>query len=50
MNTLAGPRTMMSATARSVDWVLLVAVLTLIGMGVVMVSSASLHLAGNGNP
>jgi len=41
---------MMSAATLSVDWALLLAVLALIGLGIVMVSSASLHLAGSGNP
>ncbi|WP_456376923.1 putative lipid II flippase FtsW [Thiolapillus sp.] len=50
MNTVAHPRTMVSASPRSVDWMLLVAVLVLVGLGIVMVSSASLHLAGSGNP
>lgn len=50
MSAVARPRTMMSAATLSVDWVLLLAVLALIGLGIVMVSSASLHLAGSGNP
>lgn len=50
MSAVARPRTMMSAATLSVDWALLLAVLALIGLGIVMVSSASLHLAGSGNP
>ncbi|WP_419603281.1 putative lipid II flippase FtsW [Thiolapillus sp.] len=50
MSAVARPRPLLSASALSVDWVLLLAVLALVGLGVVMVSSASLHLAGSGNP
>ena len=39
-----------SAVNAAVDWLLLLAVLLLIGLGIVMVSSASLHLAGGNNP
>jgi cell division protein FtsW len=40
---------MISRHASAVDWMLLLAVLALVGLGIVMVSSASLHLAGSGN-
>ncbi len=50
MSAVAPPRNMLSASSLSVDWALLLAVLTLTGLGIVMVSSASLHLAGGGNP
>ncbi|WP_457667045.1 putative lipid II flippase FtsW [Thiolapillus sp.] len=50
MSAVARSRPMMSASMLSMDWVLLLAVLSLIGLGIVMVSSASLHLAGSGNP
>jgi cell division protein FtsW len=39
---------MTSRKTPAVDWMLLLAVLALVGLGIVMVSSASLHLAGSG--
>ncbi|WP_456418529.1 putative lipid II flippase FtsW [Thiolapillus sp.] len=49
MSAIARPRAMAPASSQSLDWMLLLAVLALIGLGIVMVSSASLHLAGSGN-
>jgi len=49
MSAVAKPMPMISRHASAVDWMLLLAVLALVGLGVVMVSSASLHLAGSGN-
>ncbi len=49
MSAVARPMPMISRHASAVDWMLLLAVLALVGLGIVMVSSASLHLAGSGN-
>ena len=49
MNTVAHVRSPANVSTQTVDWLLLIAVLSLIGLGIVMVSSASLHLAGSGN-
>ncbi len=49
MSAVAKPMPMISRHASAVDWMLLLAVLALVGLGIVMVSSASLHLAGSGN-
>ncbi len=49
MSAVAKPMPMISRQGNAVDWMLLLAVLALVGLGIVMVSSASLHLAGSGN-
>jgi cell division protein FtsW len=49
MSAVAQKRSQGSISATAVDWSLLLATLLLTGLGVVMVSSASLHLGG-GSP
>lgn len=48
MSAVANAMPMTSRKTPAVDWMLLLAVLALVGLGIVMVSSASLHLAGSG--
>ncbi len=50
MSAVAKMSRLNSNAVNAVDWMLLLAVLLLIGLGIVMVSSASLHLAGGNNP
>ncbi len=50
MSAVAKMSRLNSNAVNAIDWMLLLAVLLLIGLGVVMVSSASLHLAGGNNP
>ncbi len=49
MSAVAKPMPMISRHGNAVDWVLLLAVLALVGLGIVMVGSASMHLAVGGN-
>ena len=49
MSAVAKPMPMISRHGNGVDRVLLLAVLALVGLGIVMVASASLHLSGSGN-